>query len=292
MDNQYKNIKFKELCDELGPEFIQNMNEAQIKTDEHDFNGIRDGLKKGICYICGKPLNYVDENNPCFHWLINPNVKKKLLNKLLYSGIGLFRLYGYLTWVANSNKPFANIDDTSEGNDSNKLFESTIRYKEFEWTFSLAKTDFEGHLGTNTDYSHFHIQMKKNGNVIIKFNDYHIPFSDNDKLTIEMMSQDVMTHIPSYEAGMNFFSELDYDEVLPLMTCAESENSAPFRTQTLIAIPEHCKKEVSIKFQELQQNTNWTAPKIIEYLNKEFGYGIMYKTQIILNNPITKSHRK
>lgn len=31
---------------------------------------------------------------------------------------------------------------------------------------------------------------------------------------------------------------------------------------------------------------------IIECLNKEFGYGIMYETQIIPINPITKSHRK
>lgn len=46
MDNQYKNINFKELCNELGPEFIQKMNEVQIKEDEQDFNGIRDGLKK------------------------------------------------------------------------------------------------------------------------------------------------------------------------------------------------------------------------------------------------------
>lgn len=234
----------------------------------------------------------MDENNPCFHWLINPVIKKKQLKKMLYSGKGLFRLYGYLAWVANSDKPFTNIDDTSEGNDCNKIFESTIRYKEFEWTFSLAKTDFEGHPGTNTDYSHFHIQMKKNGNVIIKFNDYHIPFSDNDKLMIEMMNQDVMIHIPSYEAGLSIFSELEYDEVLQLMTRADSENSAAFRTQTSIAIPEYCKKDVLIKIQEIQQKTNWTAPMIIEYLNKEFNYGIMYKTQIIPINPINKSHRK
>lgn len=292
MNNQYKNINFKKLCKELGTEFIQEMNEALIKEDEHDFNGIRDGLKKGICDICGKPLDYVDENNPCFHWLINPVIKKKLLKKLLYSGKGLWDLYGYLTWIANSDKPFVNIDDTSEGNDRNKIFESTIRYKEFEWTFSLAKTDFEGHPGTNFDYSHFHIQMKKNGNVIIKFKDYHIPFSDNDKLMIEMMNQGVMTHVPSYEAGMSFFSELNYDEILQLMHHADSENSATFRTQILIRIPKHCKKEVLIKFQELQQKTNWTVPMIIKYLNEEFGYNIMYQTQINQTNPITKSHRK
>lgn len=36
MDNQYKNINFKELCNELGPEFIQKMNEVQTKEDEQD----------------------------------------------------------------------------------------------------------------------------------------------------------------------------------------------------------------------------------------------------------------
>lgn len=86
MDNQYKNINFKELCNELGPEFIQKMNEVQIKEDEQDFNGIRDGLKKGICYICGKPLDHVDENNPCFHWLINP-VKCSIYNQLLLNNL-------------------------------------------------------------------------------------------------------------------------------------------------------------------------------------------------------------
>ena len=85
---------------------------------------------------------------------------------------------------------------------------------------------------------------------------------------IEMMNQDVMIHIPSYEAGLSIFSELEYDEVLQLMTRADSENSAAFRTQTSIAIPEYCKKEVLIKIQEIQQKTNWTAPMIIEYLNK------------------------
>lgn len=90
--------------------------------------------------------------------------------------------------------------------------------------------------------------MKKNGKVIIKFNDCHIPFSDHDKLMIEMMNQDVMTYIPSYEAGLNIFSELDYDEVLQFMTRADSENSASFRTQTLIEIPEHCKRKYQLSF--------------------------------------------
>lgn len=52
MDNQYKNINFKELCNELGlMNSFKKMNEVQTRN-EQDFNSIRDGLKKGICYIC------------------------------------------------------------------------------------------------------------------------------------------------------------------------------------------------------------------------------------------------
>lgn len=34
---------------------------------------------------------------------------------VLNSGRGLFHLYGYLTWAANSEYPFVNIDNTDNG---------------------------------------------------------------------------------------------------------------------------------------------------------------------------------
>lgn len=292
MENKFRHIDFKKSLQQLDPEFVQFMNDKQITEDEECFNALKEGLKNGTCSICGKPIDVIDADHPCFHWLINPSVKKKFLEKVLLNGYGLLRLYGYLTWVANSDKLFTNIDDTSNGVDLNKLFETTIRYKEFEWTFSLANSDFEGHERTNSDFPHFHFQMKKNGHVVIKFNDYHIPFSDNDLFQFEMIKQDAMAMMPSYHSGMNILNELPPEDICQLLTRSESEEQGAFRTHTEILIPNNCIEEVKAKIQHLRSHTKMTAVQIVEYLNREFGYGIEYLSINTPLNPISKSHRK
>lgn len=256
-----------------------------------DFQALKSGLENNHCSICHQDISDINQNHPCFHWLINPNVKKKLLGKLLLNGFGFIRLYGYLTWVANSNKLFFNINDLSDS-DISKLFESTIRYKGFEWSFSLGKTDFEGHKGSHTEYPHFHFQMKKDGHTVIKFNDYHVPFSSHDLLMMEMMRQDAMVHIPGYEAEINALSELTSSEFIDVIKRSDSETTASMRTQTLIEVPQEYTEEVTRRFNNLRQSTDWTAPKIVEYLNKEFGYGIRYVTMSFPIDPLEKSRRK
>ena len=292
MGNKYKHIDFKKSLQQFDTEFVQLMNEKQITEDEAYFNALKEELKNETCSICGKPIDVIDVDSPCFHWLINPSVKKKLLEKVLFNGYGLLRLYGYLTWVANSDKLFTNIDDTSNGVDLNKIFETTIRYKEFEWTFSLANSDFEGHKGTKSDFPHFHFQMKKCGHVVIKFNDYHIPFSDNDLFQFEMIKQEAMVITPGYQSGINILNELLPDDICQLLTRSESDEQGVFRTHTELMIPNEYLEEAKDKITYLRNNTKMAAVQIAEYLNKEFGYGIKYISVNTPLNPISKSHRK
>ncbi len=292
MNNPYSSINFQELIQRLGPDYIQKMNDAQFEQDEHDFKALKTGLKNGTCYICGEKIDSIVEAKPCFHWLINPTVKKKLIEKFLHGGVGLIRLYGYLTWVANTERLFVNIDDTLHGVDVNKIFESTIKYKEFEWSFSLAKSDYEGHSGKKSNYPHFHFQMKKNGNVVIKFNDYHIPFSEYDLLMMAMYNQDVMVYVPGYEAGVNALKDFDASDFKGLLRRGSSMASAAFRTRTELAIPKQFEEIVRTKISELQQTTNMTVPQIVDFLNEKFGYGVEYISVNIPIDPVSKSNRK
>ena len=210
-NNPYTQIDFNQFIKQFDPSFIEMMNMRQQAIDEQCFLELKAALEKGECSICKKSLKHIDEDNPCYHWLINPDVRKKKYKKLFDGRLGLLQMYGYLTWVANTEKIFTNIDDTSIGNDPNKIFETTIRYKQFEWTFSLAKTDLDGHKGTESDFLHFHFQMKKDGNIIIKFNDFHIPLSQYDFQMIKMKKQGVMEYIPSFEAGINTLDTLSLE---------------------------------------------------------------------------------
>lgn len=291
MDHPWQNIDYKKLLEHLGPEVINTLNEAQAKKDAEDFCSLKEGLNKGICYLCGNHIDSIDSSMPCFHWLINPKVKKKQLEKVLMAGRGLLHLYGYLTWVANSEKPFVNIDDTTDGLDLNKIFETTIKYKEFEWSFSLAHSDLAGHKGTRTDFPHFHFQMKKNGYTIIKFNDYHIPFSNNDLIQFEMHRQDVLALIPGFEAGIAALGKIPSQELNMLLERSTCDDTASFRTRTVLYVPKENEHVINEQIKELRETTKMTAPQIADYLNRVYGYGIEFDTISIPIQTFYKAHR-
>lgn len=291
MAHSWQNIDYKKLFEQLGPEVINKINEAQAIKDTADFFALKEGLSKGICYLCGKSIDQIDDSVPCFHWLINPKAKKKQLEKVLKAGRGLLHLYGYLTWVANSDRPFVNIDDTTNGVDFSKIFETTIKYKDFEWSFSLAHSDFEGHKGTKSDFPHFHFLMKKNGYTVIKFNDYHIPFSYNDLIQIEMHRQDVLALIPEFEAGIASLSHLPSQELNMLLERSTCDDAASFRTRTVLYVPKENEHVINEQIKELRETTKLTAPQIANYLNRLYGYGIEYDTISIPIQTFDKAHR-
>lgn len=265
MENKFYHTDYKRLFQQLDSDSIKELNDAQVERDAKDFQNLKEKLEKGKCYLCGQSIDYIDPSSPCFHWFLNPKAKEKQLAMVLNAGKGLLHLYGYLTWGSNSANPFVNIDDTT-GIDVNKIFETTIKYKEFEWTFSLAHSDFEGHHGTKSDFPHFHFQMKKDGKPVIKFNDFHIPFSDNDLIQIGMKQQGVLDFIPGMEAGINSLKDLSPQEFNNFLIRAINANEMSFRTRTVLCIPKERSRNI-FKINELRCTTLMTAPQIAEYLN-------------------------
>lgn len=215
------NNKFKDLNDylnSLSEEEIEKKNRKQIDEDNTEFECLKSALESGNCYYCGNSLTHFSDSKPCFHWLLKPKGFKKKHFPLLYSIKGFHEIQAYLRWVANSNIPFKNINNLREERDSSKIIEETIKYGDFEWSFSCSKNDFKGHEGSyEGGHPHYHFQMKVGGDVMINFNGFHLPFNENDEFAFavkdNMFEKIKGGHL--HGAGMQeFFDNLSPEEII------------------------------------------------------------------------------
>lgn len=279
MPNRYSNIDFKKTFESLDEETIKTQTDAWNKQNEQDFKNLCEGLKNNTCYLCGKHID--DCSVPCFHWLLNPKIKKKELRKLFEKPISITKLYTYLTWVANSDTPFININDISADTLPNKMFEATIKYRDFEWSFSLGKTDYNAeHYGK----SHYHLQAKKNGFVYIKYNDFHIECTPEDMLMIEMIRQGAVEFDAGFSAGLESLKSGNYPFILLQNNYMGGVLGTFVLTNTIN----------DAQLQELleeNKNTGISFADIIDKLNSNNGYNIKYILYFFPNGLVSKEHR-
>ena len=123
-----------------------------------------------------------------------------------------------------------------------KIIEYTIRYKNIEWSVSIGKTDRQGHPDTkNANMPHFHIQMKVDNKIFIRFNDFHIPFSNEDIFTLRSMEEapDKVVWRNTFGEGMSILEDDEaFDQLDKLMTRTDDPENATFNTGTLVQMPE------------------------------------------------------
>lgn len=218
----------------------------RIRIDtEMEYQRFKQALSKGECYLCGQIFSYISLNNPCIHWLVNSEAFEKRYFPLLYRKFSYWNIQSYLRWLANSETPFKNINDIVAEKNSSKMIENTIKYREFEWSFSSSKGDFVGHkerLQGKTP--HYHFQMRVNGQSFINYGDFHIPFTDYDLwiFSIERGEVQDFRHTQRCGAGMQeLFDNLAPGELLDKMYIDNDNiDSAPFELSTSIeALPGH-----------------------------------------------------
>ena len=264
MPNRYNNIDFVKTFASMPPDIIDLMQKREEEQNARDFALLCEGLQHGMCYLCGKSIDEVDPQHPCLHWMISNNAKKRDILALLNGSIGLVKLYTYLAWVANTLTPLININDKMSDTFDNRMFEGTIRYKEYEWSFSLGNSDFEGHKGSfDGEQSHYHMQIFKNGRILLKFNDAHIKLQPDDLLYIEMVRQGAAKIDPLYSSGMNEL-EVNSKELSRHMTPAINDNSY-FRTRTYIDT-RTVNEDILNEIRDVMQAQNVTIANAIEYL--------------------------
>ncbi len=235
-------MEVKKFFDSLTPEQIEEGNKRQLENNIRVYEEFQAAYKIGKCSLCGHGLSEFVSYKPCFHRFLRPHgIKKKHFNKYLSTQIGFFRFDSYMRWIANLERPFANINDLKGEMNPAKVIEYTIKFKNIEWSINIGKNDRIGHLNSqNANFPHFHIQMKVDNNIFIKFNDFHIPLSDEDIFTFRAMEEapDKVVFKNTFGQGMSIIEDEEMLKQLDaLMTRTDDIANAPFNTSTLVQMP-------------------------------------------------------
>jgi hypothetical protein len=271
--NPYKDKDLRKFIESIPQEEVDRQTRLQAENNARVYKEFTDGLKIGKCFLCGGQMNSFEEGRPCFHWFTYPTgIKKKHFESYLKNPIGFFQLDSYFRWLANTEKPIANINDLKDETSSTSYLETTYKYKNIEWAFSIGHTDKEGHLNSKVgSIPHYHIQMKVDERIFLKFNDFHIPFSDGDLFTITLLDQapDKVKLGHSYGHGIGILEdEENLDLIDDAMTITDDIENATFNRQTLIEAPEGQTISGEIIQQAIEESkrTKKTIGKILQRL--------------------------
>lgn len=271
--NPYQNKDLRKLVESLSEEEIVRGNILQQKRNDEVYEKFITSLKKNECFMCGMHMNTFNESKQCFHWFTYPDrIKKKHFEKFLSKPLGYFRLDSYFRWLANSEKPIININDLKEETSHTSYIEATIKYKNIEWAFSIGHTDKEGHANSAAgNLPHYHLQMKVNDRIFLKFNDFHIQFTDGDLFDLEMLRQAGDKFEIGYEhgIGMGILEDPDKLKIIDdLMSIPADDTNAAYRRQTFIEAPEggSISGELIQQAMEECQRTNRPFGKILQDL--------------------------
>ena len=237
--NPYKNKDFKKIIDSIPPEEIKKNNLLQHEENKRIYKEFTDGLESGKCFICKGQMDTFEVNKPCFHWFTYPTgIKKRFFEPFLKTPIGFFQLDTYFRWLANFEKLIVNINDLKDETSTTSYLERTYKYKNIEWAFSIGKTDMKGHLNTQVGaVPHYHLQMKVDNNIFLKFNDFHIPFSDEDLFHFELFEQASGKIKWGHTYGMGIGISEDEENLKLIddtMIAADDIEDAPFNRHTFI----------------------------------------------------------
>ena len=203
------------------------------------YKEFKDALSRGHCSICDRPIASLVLDDPCLHWLLKEKGFRAKYFPILVADQGFRSMNIFLRWAANTEAFGKNINDLVAEKQSKKFIEETIKYKNVEWSFSCSNTDREGHAGSqNGAMPHFHFQMKVDGRVIIKYNAFHIPFTEDDEFSfaLEAGRIDRLKAARKYDAGMQTLLEaaVENQEFLDSLSYAKEPADAAFNSDILI----------------------------------------------------------
>lgn len=293
MSYRFDNIDFKRTFESLPKDVVALLQRKEDEQNERSFAALCDSLKHDKCYLCGQSLEYNDESTPCFHFLLNPKLKKKHREALFSKPVSFIRLYTYLAWVANSDQPFENVNDIISDILPGRIFETTIRYKNIEWSFSFKKSDFEGHIDAKIGrLPHYHFQMTVDGNPVVSYNNCHIQFTPEDFLCFEMIRQNAVKVDPQFAAGLEFLKDNVFVNVLPEGGVEFIEFISEEELHRTYVLKDTITHEQICEIGDLYSTSDLEIYQIIDKLNVEKGYNIKYGVlSAKRDNPVVKARR-
>ena len=238
-DLDRQNKAFSKYLENLSHEELRRISAKEHERTERDFKEFRSAFEQNLCSYCGQSLSYFSEREPCLHWLLMPKGFKKKDFPALYHQKSFHEIEAYLRWVANTDESFKNINDLVEEKRSSKVFELTIRYKNLEWSFSCSGGDIRGHKGKYEGrMPHYHFQLKKNGNIVINYGGFHVPFNDYDQFVFAVKRGEFkrLKYAHTRGAGMQtLLDDVTPEELLEGMkTAGEDEDKGHFQLDTFV----------------------------------------------------------
>lgn len=237
---KYNPKEIRKFFESLSPEEIEKANEKNHNEHQKQSMAFVEGYNNSTCYLCGKSFKTISDSDPCLHWLLRrckfrKKDFQKIINKYNYHNIASF-----LRWCVNQECFLSNINDLEEEKSQNKLLSYTIKWKNIDWTFDCSQNDFLGHIGTKSDFPHYHFQMRIDGKRFIAFNDFHIPFSDEDIFTLSLKNENWFHQgFGTIGAGMQDAVRIPVEEILEISTSTENESNATYHFSTVVEALEH-----------------------------------------------------
>lgn len=217
--------------------------EDQKKQYEAEYKDFLEHYERDMCYLCGKPFSTIGKGNPCLHWLLRRCKFKKKDFQQIVDKFDFYSVSAFLRWVAYAESGSKNINNLKEESSERKIFEITIKWKNIEWTLDCSHNDFAGHTGTKTEFPHWHFQMRIDGQQFINFNDFHIHFSENDQLKINLENDSYSGFIHSFGPGGQGMQERmdqlenNFDEFLENSVIASDPEDGQIHMQSIIKAP-------------------------------------------------------
>lgn len=240
-ETRKKGIEYAKFLESLTPEQIAQGNEISFKNAEAEYKRFTERFNEGICYLCVRPLTSFSKKLPCIHWLLKPKGFKKNDLPAIAEKYGFYQIQSFLRWVANQGAFAKNINDLSDEGTGNKIFEVTIKYKNIEWAFSCAETDYLGHATSqHAKHPHYHFQMRLDNRPLINYNDFHVNFSQMDIINIEAMRarpEKIMQRFSFGEGMSSILNDETVEHIVNASSSADNEDEATFKIDT-IAIAE------------------------------------------------------
>jgi hypothetical protein len=175
-----------ELIEQMPPEERSRVSAENIRRTEEGYFQFLEAFNRNECYLCEKSLSSFSKKVPCIHWFLKPKGFKKHDLVPVANRYGVFQIQTYLRWVANQEGLAKHINDMQEEGTGTKLIELTIRYRNLEWSFSCAESDYLGHkTSQHAKHPHYHIQFRIDKRPFIKYSDLHLPLTEGDILSLE-----------------------------------------------------------------------------------------------------------
>lgn len=219
----------------LTPKQIEEANRKNDEEHTQQATAFKNAYSQGRCYLCNLPFDEMRAEHPCIHWLLRRCKFRKSDFQKIYSVFGYYNIAAFLRWCSNEEALLRGINDLADERLDRKIISYTIKWKNVDWTFDCTENDLNGHGGAHSSFPHYHFQMRIDGRQFINFNEFHVPFNDQDLFGLSLRNKTWFRQdFGAAGAGMQDAMMIDPQLILEHTTPSQDETEAQYHFSTFI----------------------------------------------------------